>query len=193
MKPIASHEILALADYERARSLLRPLLLHEKDRRRLHVGPHVTLLFENAQTAWYQIQEMIRTEKLESADAINHEIETYNELLPRKGELAATMLIEYADAAERDAALRRLVGLESHLWINFAGRRERASFDNRQMSNERISSVQFVRFPVGSIDQNQFLELAHEDKVAIEVDHPSLAAHARIAHTLAHSLAEDLA
>ena len=86
----------------------------------------MTLLFENGQTGWYQTQEMIRTKKLVTADAIAHEIETYNELLPGPGELAATMLIEYPEPMQRDAALRRLLGLEDHLWISMGEKRERA-------------------------------------------------------------------
>src|SRR5258707_171775 len=97
MKKIAPDEILALADYERVRNRLRPLFIHEKERRRLHVGSHLTFIFENAQTAWYQVEEMIRTEKMTERDAIQNEIDTYNELIPAPGELAATLLIEYAD------------------------------------------------------------------------------------------------
>jgi Protein of unknown function (DUF3501) len=192
MKPITTSEILTLADYERVRGRLRPLFIHEKDRRRLAVGSHLTLLFENGQTVWYQTQEMIPTEKLVSADAIAHEIETYNELLPRPGELAATMLLEYPDAAQRDAALRRLLGLENHLWILISEKRERAVFDMRQMTIDRISSVQFVRFPVGSIDRSELLALSDAGKLAIEVDHPSLATRAAIVGQLARALAEDL-
>src|SRR5262249_1771687 len=98
-----------------------------------------------------------------------HEIETYNELLPGPGELAATMLIEYPDAAHRDAALRRLLGLERHLWIVLAGKRERAIFDPRQMTSDRISSVQFVRFPVRQTDRGEFLALGEAGQLAIEV------------------------
>lgn len=192
MKPITSDEILTLRDYERVRSRLRPLFIHEKDHRRLAVGSHITLLFENSQTVWYQIQEMIRTEKLESPEAISHEIETYNELIPAGSEFSATMLIEYPDAEHRDAALRRLLGLENHLWIALGDRRERAVFDARQMSTDRISSVQFVRFPLGQVNREQFLALAGADKVAIVIDHPSLAARASIAGDLARALAEDL-
>ena len=76
MKTIAFDEILPLADYERVRDRLRPLFIHEKERRRLHVGSHLTLLFENAQTAWYQIEEMIRAEKMTQPEAIAHEIDT---------------------------------------------------------------------------------------------------------------------
>jgi hypothetical protein len=138
MKPITSNEILALADYERVRGWLRPLCIHEKDHRRLAVGSHLTLLFENGQTVWYQIQEMICTAKLAAADAIAHEIETYNELLPGPGELAATMLIEYPEPVRRDAALRRLLGLENHLWISMDKKRGRALFDTPQMTTDRI-------------------------------------------------------
>ena len=88
-----------------------------KERRRLAVGSHLTFLFENTATVWYQIEEMIRSERMTDAAAIQHEIDTYNELIPARGEISATLLIEFAEAKERDAALRRLVGIEKHLWL----------------------------------------------------------------------------
>ncbi len=192
MKTIAFEEILSLGDYGRVRDRLRLLFIHEKERRRLHVGSHLTLLFENAQTAWYQIEEMIRAEKMTERDAIAHEIETYNDLLPGAGEIAATLLIEYAEAQERDAALVRLVGLERHLWLKAGTQRIAARFDDRQMSEERISSVQFVKFKLEGVDAAKFLELAGKGEVAVEADHPSLAARGAIGGLLAASLAEDL-
>lgn len=192
MKAITFDEILVLADYERVRDRLRPLFIHEKERRRLHVGSHLTFIFENAQTAWYQIEEMIRTEKMIERDAIQHEIDTYNELLPAAGELAATLLIEYAEPRERDAALTRLVGLERHLWLKIGAQKIPARFDDRQMSGERISAVQFVRFSLEGIDAARFLDLAARGEVAVEADHPSLAARGEIGRLLAASLAEDL-
>jgi hypothetical protein len=192
LKAITFDEILALADYERVRDRLRPLLIHEKDRRRLHVGSHLTFIFENAQTAWYQIEEMIRTEKITERDAIQHEVDTYNELIPAAGELAATLLIEYPEPRERDAALARLVGLERHLWLKIGGQKIAARFDDRQMSDERISAVQFVRFSVERIDAARLLERAGKGEVAVEADHPSLAARGEIGGLLAASLAEDL-
>ncbi len=193
MKPIRFEETLALADYDRARDRLRPLFIHEKERRRLTVGTHITLIFENPQTVWYQVQEMIHTERMIAQDAIQHELDTYNELLPNPDSLSATMLIEYSEPVERDAALRRLLGLERHLWIVVGERRERAIFDTRQMNDERISSVQFVRFPVAGINAEEFLEFARVGKCAIETDHPSMAARAVITGVLAAALAEDLA
>ena len=192
MEKIAPDEILALTDYERVRNRLRPLFIHEKERRRLHVGSHLTFIFENVQTAWYQIEEMIRSEKMTDREAIQHEIDTYNELIPAPGELVATLLIEYAESKERDAALARLVGLERHLWLNVGEKKIAASFDDRQTSEERISAVQFVRFSLDGIDATLLLELAGKGEVAAEADHPNLAARGEIAGLLAASLAEDL-
>jgi hypothetical protein len=192
LKTITIDEILPLADYERVRERLRPLFIHEKERRRLHVGSHLTFIFENAQTAWYQIEEMIKAEKMTEREAIAHEIDTYNELLPGAGEIAATLLIEYAEARERDAALARLVGLERHLWLKAGPDRIAARFDDRQMSEERISAVQFVRFSMKGVDAARFLELAGKGEVGVEADHPSLAARGAIGGLLAASLAEDL-
>jgi hypothetical protein len=192
LKKITMEEILPLADYDRVRNRLRPLFIHEKERRRLHVGAHLTFIFENAQTAWYQVEEMIRTEKMTERDAIQHEIDTYNELLPAAGELTATLLIEYAEPRERDAALERLVGLERHLWLKIGADKIAARFDDRQMSDERISAVQFVRFALEGVEAARFLELASKGEAAVEADHPSLAARGEIGGLLAASLAEDL-
>jgi len=193
MKKITIDDILPLADYERVRAILRPLFIREKERRRLGVGSHLTFIFENAQTSWYQIEEMIRSEKMTDRAAIEHEIETYNELIPADGELVATLLIQYAEAGEREAALSRLVGLERHLWLVLGAKKIPASFDDRQMSTEKISAVQFVRFPLQGVSGPQLLELARKSEAAIVADHPSLAARGEISGLLASSLAEDLA
>jgi uncharacterized protein DUF3501 len=192
VKPVTLKETLPFEQYETLRPLLRPLFIAEKDRRRLAVTDHMTLLFENVQTVWYQVEEMLRTERISAEAAVRHEIDTYNELLPRPGELSATMLIEYSDAAQREAALRELVGLERHVWINLDQRREAARFDERQMSSDRVSAVQFVRFPLGGVDSAEFLSLAKGGKLAIEVDHPSMQGRALIAGMLAQALAQDL-
>lgn len=191
MKPITPLEVLPVTTYDRVRPLLRPLCIAEKARRRLAVGPHLTLMFENRQTVWYQIQEILRTERIFEDAAINAEVETYNELLPRPGELFATLLIEYAEPAERDVELARLVGLERHLWMVLDGRRVASRFDERQMSPDQISAVQFIAFPLGD-EAGRFGELAAAGKVAIEVDHPRLSLRVPIEGPLATALADDL-
>lgn len=191
MKPITPLEVLPVTTYDRVRPLLRPLCIAEKARRRLAVGPHLTLMFENRQTVWYQIQEILRTERIFEDAAINAEVQTYNELLPRPGELFATLLIEYAEPAERDAELARLVGLERRLWMVLDGRRVASRFDERQMSPDQISAVQFIAFPLGG-EAGRFGELAAAGKVAIEVDHPRLSLRVPIEGPLATALADDL-
>jgi hypothetical protein len=102
------------------------------------------------------------------------------------------MLVEYADEAERNVALRALVGLERHLRIRIGERREPARFDARQIATDRVSAVQFVRFPLGGLDHDEFLRFAAEGKIAIEVDHPHLKESALINGPIAKALATDL-
>jgi Protein of unknown function (DUF3501) len=193
VKAVSLKEILPLEQYEVLRPRLRPLFIADKERHRLPLGGNITSLFENGQSVWYQIQEMIRAERLTTEDAIRHEIDTYNELLPRLGELATTMLIEYPDVRERDRNLGELVGLESHLWIHLGERREHARFDSRQVAPERVSAVQFVRFPLGGLEPAEFQTMAAQGKAAIEVDHPKLSVTVDIPGELAEVLARDLA
>jgi uncharacterized protein DUF3501 len=186
-------QILPYEQYENLRPLLRPLFIAEKDRRRLAVGEHVTLLFENVQTVWYQVQEMVRSEQISSEEGIAHELDTYNELLPGPNELAATMLIEFTDAARRDENLRKLAGLEDRIYLVIGERRQKARVDLRQVSPERVSSVQFVRFPLGGIDAQEFAAPAAQGKIAVEIAHPAMQVRAPITGVLAGELAKDVA
>ncbi len=192
MKPISREEILGFEQWSAIRRVIRPAIIREKERRRLEVGSHLTLLFENVPTLWYQIEEMVRAERMSDPAAIQHEIDTYNELIPEPGELSATLLIEYPDTRERDAALHRLVGLERSIVLKVGERVAPLKFDQRQMDTDRISSVQFVKFDLKGIEPEQFLELASAGKAAVEVNHPNLAAHAAIGGALAAALADDL-
>jgi len=192
VKPLGLNEVLSLLDYERVRPRLRPLFMHEKNRRRLAVGEHLTFLFENGQTLWYQVHEILRSENIAAREAVQHELETYNGLLPKPGELSATLLIEYQDPAERDVALHKLVGFERHLWFVLGEKRQAALFEESQISPAQISAVQFIRFPVGGIDPQEFLAQANAGKVAIEVDHPELRVRGVIKDVLAAALSEDL-
>ena len=192
MKAIVIDQILPYPVWERVRPVLRPLFIYEKDRRRLRVGEHLTFLFENAQSVWYQVEEMLRVERLAGDDAVAHELETYNELMPREDELSTTMLIEYEDAAERDAALKKLVGLERHVHLVAGDRRVAATFSETQISADAVSAVQFVRFPLPRGFGEKLVEFAAAGKLAIEVDHPAMTAKATIPGELAASLFEDL-
>ena len=112
MKAVQVSDIRTLAEYEREREEFRRHILAVKEPRRVTVGNHLTFLFENVDTVVYQIQEMLRVERITDPTAIAHEVETYNELVPGRDELTATLLIEFEDPAERAVMLRALVGLE---------------------------------------------------------------------------------
>src|SRR5689334_22488444 len=121
MRPLEFAEIKNIADYEIEREHWRPEIMMLKDRRRIEAGEHVLFLFENRETVRYQIQEMLRVERIVKKDDIQHELDTYNELIPREGELSATMLIAYPSPEERAVKLRELLGLEDHVWLQVCG------------------------------------------------------------------------
>src|SRR5262249_26794310 len=149
MKPVQRGEILDLATYERMRDDVRREVIAAKAARRVHVGAHVTLLFENHRTVWYQVQEMLRTERITDAPGVQHELETYNELLGGPGELGATLLIEIDDPAMRAVKLREWLALPRHVYARLEdGARVRATFDPRQLGEDRVSSVQYLKFAV---------------------------------------------
>jgi hypothetical protein len=162
MRPVDRAEILDLATYERMRPDVRREVIAAKERRRVHLGPHVTLLVENRRTVWYQVQEMLRTERITDEAGIAHELATYNELLGGQGELGATLLIELEDPAVRAVKLREWRELPRHVYARLPdGRRVRPWFDPRQVGEDRLSSVQYLRFPVGGQAPDAFgLDLA---------------------------------
>ena len=119
-RPVTRDEVLDLTAYEKARPLIREQLLAVKAPRRVHLGDALTFLFENRDTVRYQVQEMVRAERMVEEEAIAHELETYNELLGRKGELGAALLIEIDDPAERAVKLREWMGLPGCLYVKTA-------------------------------------------------------------------------
>jgi Protein of unknown function (DUF3501) len=150
MRPVKREELLDLATYERARDEIRAGVLEAKRRRRVHVAGVLTFLFENTATIRYQIQEMIRAERMSREDEVRHELETYNELLGGPGELGVSLLIEIPDPEERDRRLHEWLALPDHLYVKLAdGRLIRAKYDPRQVGTDRLSSVQYLRFDVG--------------------------------------------
>ena len=124
--------------------------MRTKAARRVHVGPHLTFLFENHDTMRYQVLEMVRTERMVKDADIRHEIETYNELLGGTGELGATLLVELEDPALRAEKLTQWLALPKHLYAKRAdGKKAYARFDERQVGDTRVSSVQYLKFEVG--------------------------------------------
>jgi len=182
MKTVQRSEILDYQTYEETREAFRRKVLAEKERRRIHVGDYLTFLFENPLTIRYQVQEMMRTEKIVKEKDILHELETYNQLLGGEGELGATLLIEIDNVEERDVKLREWFTLPEQIYaLTGDGTRVRASFDSGQRGRDRLSSVQYLKFPVqGNVP------------VAIGVDHPSLQAETHLTEDQREALKQDL-
>jgi hypothetical protein len=182
MRPVRREEILDIPTYERSRGEIRTGILAAKEKRRVHVAGVLTFLFENTATIRYQVQEMVRTERMTREEEIRHELETYNELLGGKGELGVTLLIEIPEPAERDVKLRAWLDLPKHLYLELpGGERVRATFDERQVGADRLSSVQYLKFDVRG-----------ETPVAVGTDLPALTGRTELTPEQRDALAHDL-
>jgi hypothetical protein len=147
MKRVTREEILDYATYAERRGEVQQRLLAVKAARRVHLGAHFTFLFENTETVRYQIQEMMRVERIVKEADIQHEIDTYNELLGRAGELGCTLLIEIDDAGERERLLGSWRDLPAHVYVRLEDdTRVYAAYDERQVDPRRLSSVQYLKF-----------------------------------------------
>ena len=182
MKRVTRQEILDYVTYEEQRDKERKKIMKIKDLRRINVGGVLSFLFENTDTVRYQIQEMIRVERIVKETDILHEIKTYNELLGNSGELGCTLLIEIDDSEERQEKLIQWIDLPNHLYLSLEdGRRIRASFDERQIGDSRLSSVQYIKFNAGS-----------KTPIAIGSDFPLLKAETTFTVEQQKALLEDL-
>lgn len=180
---VERREILDYVTYEEQRAELRAQAMAAKALRRVIVGAPLTFLFENHETIRYQILEMVRTERIVREADIVHELETYNELIGGPGELGCTLLVGIEDPAERDRLLVRWIDLPRHLYVITEGGAEvRATWDPRQVGDGRLSSVQYLKFPV-----------AGRVPVAVGVDHPELTVRVELRPETRAALAADLA
>lgn len=189
MKPVERSTLLDYVTYEENREALRARVLAHKAPRRVHVGEWLTFLFETTETARYQVQEMMRIERLVRQHDIEHELETYNELIPKQHGLCASLLIEYETPELRAVWLRKLLGLENHIWFVVGNTAPvKANFDTRQIATDRISSVQYISF---QFTAEQAALVAKGAKLM--VDHPDYPAEHVLTAEQLEALASDLA
>jgi hypothetical protein len=145
MKPISFEEIKNIYDYEKIRSDFRTMVINQKKVRRIHLGDKMTIVFENRDSVLFQIQEMIRVERIITDDAMKHEVDAYNVLVPGTNELSATLDIN--DPALIKPVLDSLVGLnKDSFFITIGDRRFLATFDEGQAEDDRISAVQYLKW-----------------------------------------------
>lgn len=149
MEKLQRKDLWSLEDYAQKRVVFRERIMQHKRERTLHIGPNVTLLFEDRLTMQYQVQEMLRAERIFEADGIQEELDTYNPLIPDGSNFKATMLIEFEDVTERQQALTQLIGIEDQTWIQVAGFDRVMAIADEDMereTGEKTSSVHFLRF-----------------------------------------------
>ena len=169
---ITPESLMTLEAYARARQGFRAKVIAHKKDRIVRLGEHVTLLFEDELTMRYQIQEMLRIERIFEEAGIREEIEAYDPLVPDGTNLKATMLIEYEDADERKRALARLKGIEDRVWIAVAGFdrvHAIADEDLERENDEKTSSVHFLRFEFAP---EMIASLKGGAALAVGSDHP---------------------
>jgi hypothetical protein len=187
MKPVNFDELLGLGEYEALRDRLKARVIGEKKRRRVRLGDRASCLFENHDTVLWQIQEMLRTERITKKSAVMHEIETYNELIGGPHELSATLMIEIEDKDVREEFLARARGLEAHVHLDVDGERVPAVWDKAREHPQHLSAVMYLKFPLG---EARAAKLA-QTKVVLAVDHPAYTARAELPQAVLESLAED--
>lgn len=168
---IVRESLLSLEAYARQRNEFRAKVMAHKRDRTVHLGAHVTLIFEDEQTIRYQIQEMLRIERTFEEQGIRDELDVYTPLLPDGRNFKATMMIEYADAEERKHALSKLKGMEDHVWIQVEGCARVyaiADEDLERENEEKTSAVHFLRF---ELDDEMARALKNGVALSLGVDH----------------------
>ena len=193
MKPVHSSEILNLHEYEKVREKRRADIIALKTKRRVQLGRYLSFVFENRDTVWFQIQEMVRAERIVDEAKIADEVDVYNDLLPRPGELAATMMIEIGEAGQIKGVLDALLGIDTrdYVRLEIGPHVVIGTFETGRSDEElgKISAVHFVRFTVPAGARAAFAS----SEVALVVDHPNEHARTVLSQETRRSLAEDLA
>lgn len=174
---ISRDSLMSLEVYSKKRAEFRKQVIEHKKHRTVHLGNHVTLLFEDEMTLRYQVQEMLRIEKIFEEDGIQSELDAYNPLCPDGSNFKATMLIEYENIGDRKAALAKLIGIEDRLFVQVEGQPRVyaiADEDLERENGEKTSAVHFVRFEL-SADMKATLKGGAQ--MMIGCDHPNYPVH----------------
>ncbi|HLI28101.1 MAG TPA: DUF3501 family protein [Chloroflexota bacterium] len=191
MPVITRDELRSLEEYEKVRAEVRRQIAAIKAPRRVKVGEWVALTFENRDTVRYQIQEMLRAERIFEPHRIQEEIDIYSTLLPNPGELSATMFIEIADMEQLKRELPRLVNIETAVWLDLGERQIHAAYEAGRSMESKTSTVHYLRFPVGI----EGVALLRDPNVParLRIEHPNYQASTELSPATRAALADDLA
>jgi hypothetical protein len=186
-------QLFSLEQYARLRPEFRAKVMAHKKSRQVAVGPNATLYFEDKLTMQYQVQEMLRLERMFEPEAIQEELDVYNPLIPDGSNWKATFMVEYSDEAERKAQLARLIGIEKTIWVqvaDFARVTPIANEDLDRATADKTSSVHFLRF---ELTPEMCKAVKAGAAIRAGLDHPNYQAETALAPAMRDSLANDLA
>ncbi|MBS1904309.1 MAG: DUF3501 family protein [Bacteroidetes bacterium] len=191
MKPIEFADVKNIYEYEKVRTAFRQQVIAAKKPRRMHLGEDMTLVFENRDSVLFQIQEMIRTERIITDEGMQHEIDTYNQILPKENELSATLLIDITEKHLIKPMLDSLVGLgKDSLFLKIGNQELPALFDESQLEDDRISAVQYIKWKLSDDDVQAFAN--RTTRISLVCRHPNYLAEHVLTEEQRMALSNDL-
>ncbi len=192
MNHVTPQELLPAADYEEKRTGIRQHIIALKKRRRITVGEYITLVFENRETVLFQIQEMLRTERIFAPEKIQEECDVYNALLPGKDELSATLFIEITDPDKIQELLDSFKGIDNHniVAISIKGEEVFANFEAGHSKEDKVSAVHFVRFSTTPLFRDHLAQ--PEISAFLTITHPHYQAKALVSSEMKKEWIHDL-
>ena len=192
MKPIVITDLMNIIEYEKVRNDYRSELMNYKKKRRISLGPNITITFENRKTMKFQIQEMMRAERMVHDNQIQEEIDVYNSLLPLVNGLSATLFIEVTDEAQIRPVLNQFIGLTEGkaIYFQIGEKKVFARFEDGREEAGKISSVHYLQFDLDEKNMTDFLN--DGIAVAITIDYNDYQCSEILTKTMRSSLIEDL-
>ncbi len=190
MKKLTVHDVKPLADYEARRAAVRAMVIEHKKPRRVHVGDRVTFVFEDRQTVLFQIQEMLRVERITEPAKIAEEVEVYNDLIPDAGELCATMFVEVPDQRQIATVLNELVGLRDAVVLTVGTHRVAAEPIPGPWEADRLAAVEYLKF---RLPPPAITALRAGEPAALVTEHPRYRHRTPLGDATRRALLEDLA
>lgn len=192
MNKLTRADLMSLEQYSVERKAFREKVIAHKANRKVHIGPNATLYFEDRLTMQYQIQEMLRIEKIFEVAGIGEELEAYNPLIPDGSNWKATFMVEFPNAEERKQWLSKLIGIEKKTWVRVAGFDRVypvANEDLERETEEKTSSVHFLRF---ELTPDMMVAARDRSEMHMGIDHPHYTYEVEVSAAVRDSLAADL-
>ena len=191
MERLRQSDLINIVEYEKVRDSRRNELIAYKKDRRVQLGPEISITFENRVTLTFQIQEMMRAEKMIRDEQVQEELDIYNTLIPQAGELSATLFIEITQEEDIRQRLHKFLGLTdgNSLWLELDGQRTYAQFEQGRSQEDRISSVHYLRFELGEAGSSA---LKAASQAAMVIDQQGYSHRSELSAAMRQSLAGDL-